>query len=652
VPRSAPLLVAAWLMAIPVVATAADESRFREVCGSCHFDGSAEGGLAIDALLTRVPADGIPDAANRDTWMRVLRAIRTEVMPPAEEPHPTEEHRRALIAFITRDVLRLEAGQADPGPSVPRRLNRSEYRHTIRDLTGLSIEAVNDLPADDTSYGFDTVGATLGLSPLLVERYLEVAQEVGAAVAATARGQAPEPHRHRRDEVLARVFPLGLAPATEADRGPHLRGTIAAVAERAFRGPVPPTTITRLVAIAEASVDVPGAGFEDAVAASLTAMLASPRFLFIAADHSGDRASGDPTPVPISDVALASRLSFFLWSSMPDDELRTLAEAGRLHDNLSQQVDRMLADPKADRFVADFVGQWLQTRDVETMPVDPRRIFRGRERFMAEQLFPPGVRHAMRRETEMVFARLVRDNLPATDLIAGRDTFLNESLARLYGVADVSGPEMRLVSLPDGSHRGGLLSHGSFLIVTSTPTRTSPVKRGKFILTNLLGTPAPPPPPNVPPLEEPMRRQEVRPTMRQLMEQHRADPLCAGCHARMDPLGLALESFDAIGRWRDDAESLDTSGSLITGEPFANAEELAALIAGPRRQDFHRCLAEKLLTYAIGRGLEYFDDPTVNTMVERMDRDGGGLGTLVHAVTESVPFRMRRPSLTAVEPIP
>jgi hypothetical protein len=280
-----------------------------------------------------------------------------------------------------------------------------------------------------------------------------------------------------------------------------------------------------------------------------------------------------------------------------------------------------------------------------------REILRSRDQFMAERIFSPRVRAAMRQETELLVARLLRDDRPATDLLVARETFLNSRLARFYGIPGVEGPEMRLVSLAPDSHRGGLLTHASFLAVTSNPTRTSPVKRGLFILENLLGTPTPPPPPDVPPLEA-AARSDRRPSMRELMELHRRDALCASCHERMDPLGLALEGYNALGQWRGhDADGLDTSGRLVTGETFADARELAEVIAGPRRRDFHRCLAEKLLTYALGRGLEYFDGPAVDTIVDEMERDGGGLRALVQAVCRSVPFRMMRPPQPA-EPSP
>lgn len=328
---------------------------------------------------------------------------------------------------------------------------------------------------------------------------------------------------------------------------------------------------------------------------------------------------------------------------MPDDDLFELAAAGKLRAELPRQVERMLRDRRSDAFVRNFVGQWLQTRDVEALPFDLRRVLGVKDRLAGDRIFSDDVRRAMRQETEMLFGHILREGLPATDLLVSRRTFLNEPLAQFYGVPDVKGKEMRLVALGDDVPRGGLLTHGSMLVVTSNPTRTSPVKRGLFILDNLLGTPAPPAPAGVPPLEEAAAALPKETTMRELMERHRQDTLCASCHARMDPLGLALERYNAVGQWRGDAAAaaIDTSGRLITGERFADVRELSMLIAGPRRRDFHRCLADKLLTYALGRGLEYFDGPAVDGILDQVDAVGR-LDAFVQAVVASVPFQMRR----------
>jgi hypothetical protein len=250
----------------------------------------------------------------------------------------------------------------------------------------------------------------------------------------------------------------------------------------------------------------------------------------------------------------------------------------------------------------------------------------------------------MREETEQLFAHLVAGNRPATDLLTADYTFLNETLARFYGIPGVEGGEMRKVALPPESpRRAGVLTHGSTLVVTSNPTRTSPVKRGLFILDNILGTPAPPAPPNVPPFDESRRRFSDL-TMREMMVAHREAPLCSSCHARMDPLGLALETFTAIGshRTEDRGKPIDTSGQLITGEKFQGIADLAQTLATSRRDDFFHCLTEKLLTYAIGRGLEYYDTVTVEKIVAALRKDGGAMRTLIHGVVESAPFQKRR----------
>jgi len=645
IPPAASLV--AWCLALAVIGAEAPESpsrpaAFRSACGSCHFDGAGAGGLAIDELLDRLSdRGGAATGSDHGDWLAVLRHLRSETMPPPDEPRISPADRQFLIDFVTVEAFGLDAARPDPGHVVLRRLNRSEYRHTIHDLTGLDIDADSDLPADDSGFGFDTIGETLGMSPMLVEKYLAAAERIGQALADTARGQADG----RYPDSIHRVFPLG-PPPPDADRlrrDRHLVDTVERLAERAFRRPADPPTSTRLVAIAQAAAEQPDGTFERGIAAALAAMLVSPRFLFRIEDAAGP-ASADATAVPLDEFALASRLSYFLWSSMPDEALLAAAREGTVSANLDRHVDRLIADPRCDRFIADFVGQWLQTRDVEARSADSSAIPQEPGQPPVATVFDQATRRALRRETELAVSRLLREDRPAVELLVGRETFLNASLARLYRIPDVEGAEMRLVSLDETGHRGGLLTHGSFLTVTSLPTRTSPVKRGLFILVNLLGTPVPPPPPNVPPLEAagPL---DGSPTMRQMLELHRRDSMCASCHARMDSLGLALEGYDAIGRWRGDAGfELDAPGRLPSGETFANVRDLAELIAGPRRRDFHRCLVEKLLTYALGRGLGYFDVPAVDTIVAEMELERGGFAAAVRAVCRSVPFRMRRPA--------
>ena len=609
-------------------------------CGECHGDGATEGDVAIDTLLagTSPHRPVMPSAPDHAAWVNLWRNLRAETMPPADEPQPSASERSTLLEFVSRDVLGVDPQRPDPGHVVLRRLNRVEYSNTVRDLTGIDEHLRDDLPADDTGYGFDTIGEVLSLSPLLLEKYLELAARVGDRVAVEAAARKGNDYPSN----LRRLFPSGPQPEDPAARPEHLRRTLRRLAERAFRRPVDEATVQRLVALTEGVMAEPGGSFDGGIAAAVTAVLAAPRFLFRVEDEAA--AAGPPgTALPIDEFALAARLSYFLWSTMPDDDLFKLASAQKLRAELPRQVERMLRDRRSDAFVRNFVGQWLQTRDVEALPFDVRRVLGVKEREEGERIFSGEVRRAMREETEMLFAHILREGLPATDLLVTRSTFLNEPLARYYGVPDVKGKEMRLVSLGDDIPRGGLLTHGSMLVLTSNPTRTSPVKRGLFILDNLLGTPAPPAPAGVPALDEAAATLPQEATMRQLMELHRGDGLCASCHARMDPLGLALERYNAVGQWRADqaAPKLDTSGRLVTGEPFADVRELSAVIAGPRRRDFHRCLAEELLTYARGRGLEDVDGPAGDSILEKV-RGDGRLDAFVQGVVASVPFQMSR----------
>jgi hypothetical protein len=373
---------------------------------------------------------------------------------------------------------------------------------------------------------------------------------------------------------------------------------------------------------------------------------------------------------------------------MPDDELFALADRGELRANLAEQVDRMLADERSNQFVRNFVGQWLQVRNIDSIPInafavlsrdeppDPeaearrerfrelrRKSFedltdaekaeldevreqfgRARDRFRQFEL-DRGLRVAMRRETELLFETIVREDRILIELLDSDYTFLNERLARHYGIEGVEGDEMRRVELPPDSPRGGILTQGTLLAVTSNPDRTSPVKRGLFILDNILGTPPAPPPPDIPSLEEAGKDLGGRiPSVREAMELHRSDPLCNSCHNRMDPLGLALEHFNALGMYREVERTgpIDSSGVLITGEPFRSVRDLKRILAQDRRQDFYRCLVEKMLTYALGRGLEYHDVHTVDTLADRLESDGGRASALILGIIESAPFQRRR----------
>ena len=427
-----------------------------------------------------------------------------------------------------------------------------------------------------------------------------------------------------------RIFLCRPGSGATADEETACAGEIlSTIARRAYRRPVTGDDVERLLTFYDRGRS--GGSFDTGIEMALRRLLVSPEFLF--------RVERDPAGVEagesyrVSDLELASRLSFFLWSSVPDAELLDVAERRELSvpEVFEAQVERMLADSRSEALVGNFAGQWLTLRNAAAVQPD-------------EDEFPDfgeGLRQAFRRETELLFGSVLREDRSTLDLLDADYTFVNERLAQHYGIPNVRGSHFRRVALDDEA-RGGLLGHGSILTVTSYANRTSPVNRGKWVLENILGTPPPPPPPDVPDLETAEGGQAL--SMREAMEQHRANPVCSSCHRLMDPLGLSLENFDAIGRWRDRSEtrgSIDATGELPDGTPFDGPGGLkAALLRHPDR--FVTTVTEKLLTYALGRGIEYYDAPAVRAIVRDAAGDGYRLSSLVKGVVRSAPFQMRR----------
>jgi mono/diheme cytochrome c family protein len=413
--------------------------------------------------------------------------------------------------------------------------------------------------------------------------------------------------------------------------GKHANGCarriVTDLARRAYRRPVTNEEITDLLGLISAAREA-GDSFEEGLCLSLQAMLVSPHFLFRLEKGRGVSASRQA----LGDHELASRLSYFLWSSMPDDELRRAADAGRLRDPnaLAAQVRRMLRDPKSKALVENFGGQWLELRKLESVKPD-------RTRFPD---FDEYLRLSMRRETELFFEHIVRDDRSILDFIDGDYTFLNERLAQFYGLTGVRGPEFRRVEL-DGTERGGVLTQASVLTVSSYATRTSPVLRGKWILENILNAPPPPAPPDVPNLDEAAVGSAA--SLRQQMEKHRTNPTCAACHARMDPLGFGLENFDAVGAWRtvDGKFPIDASGTLPDGRTFNGPRELRTIMKA-ERDVFAEGLTDKLLTYGLGRGLERYDRRTVRQIAKNVAAQDYRFSSLVLEIARSLPFQMRR----------
>jgi hypothetical protein len=443
---------------------------------------------------------------------------------------------------------------------------------------------------------------------------LEIAGPYGA--------RAPEETPSRRQIFVCR-------PASERDQDACARKILTTLARRAYRRPVSSVDVDELMTLY--ALGRKEGDFDTAVGRAIEGLLSMPAFLF--------RIEQDPTGAQpgrvyrVSDLELASRISYFLWKSFPDDELLDVAARGRLKDRavLAQQVSRMLKDPKSTRWMNDFVGQWLMIRNLQAQEPDPN-IFPD---------FDDNLREAMSRETELFFESQVRGDRSILDLLRADYTFLNERLADHYGVPNVYGNHFRRVQIGDPA-RQGLLGHASILTVTSYAHRTSVVLRGKWVLENLLGTPPPPPPPNVPPLKE--NERGAKPTsLRERMEEHRKNPVCASCHSRMDPIGFALENFDAIGKWRDQdaGAAIDAKSTLADGTKIDSPKAFREVLLGLGDQ-FTGTVVEKLLSYALGRAVDYYDMPTVRQLIRDGARDDYRWSALLLDVVSSTPFQMRR----------
>ena len=516
-----------------------------------------------------------------------------------------------------------QAADDDPAPR-ELRLPLKAGLHTIG-VTFVKDSTKNEATVDAASSQVDMDlrldGVRLQQFPLPQRGNLrEVAKvTIGGPYNVTGRGESPS---------RARIFVC--RPATARDETPCARTILTTLVHRAFRRPVTPADVTPLLAFYERGRH-PG-DFDAGIEQALKALLVAPEFLF-RIEHDPAGAAGSVHRV--SDVELASRLSFFLWSSIPDDRLLDLAEHGRLSDpaTLQQQVQRMLDDPRSQALVTNFGGQWLYLRNIATVRPDPD-IFR----------FDVALREALQNETTLLFDSILREDRSVLDLLRADYTFVNERLAQHYGIPRIYGSQFRRVTVTDPNRRG-VLGQGSVLTVTSYPNRTSVVQRGKWVLENLLGMPPPPPPANVPSLTP--HGEDGKPlSMREQMQLHRSNPVCSACHVRMDPIGFALENYDGVGKWRtEDAGSpIDASGALPDGTRFEGPAGLTRLLLDRYRDQFVRTAAEKLLTYALGRGLESYDQPSVRAIAREAAPEDYRMSSLIAAVVRSTPFQMRRAS--------
>jgi mono/diheme cytochrome c family protein len=722
-------------------ASASSEAAFlNQYCIGCHNQRAKIAGLALDTLdIAKVgPA--------AETWEKVVKKIRTGMMPPSGAKRP---ERAALDRFAVALESRLDRA-ADPSAALVtpalHRLNRTEYANAIRDLLALDINVNTLLPADGSSQGFDNLAEALAVSPSLIQGYVSAAMKISRlavgdrTLAPSQTTFAPPPglaqDRHidglplgtRGGVVFHHTFPLdaeyefalggrgggpggldltldgaplrvenprgfrvkvsagphaiGLAlvdrqrgagvdeiysdfrtnatfrtpggvptlvvtgpfnatgagdtpsrraifscrPTRAADETGCARTILTTLARRAYRGPVSAAEVNTLLDFYREGRKT--GDFENGIQQALARILVAPRFVYRIEEEPAAVASGQI--YRISDVELASRLSFFLWSSIPDDELREVAIKGRLRDpqTLAQQVQRMLGDARADALVENFAGQWLYLRELENVQTEAKD-------------FDENLRRAFRRETEMIFDTIVREDRSLIDLLNADYTFVDERLARHYGIPNVKGSYFRRVALAADSPRRGLLGQGSILTVTSTATRTSPVSRGKWVLENLLGTPAPVPPPGV---ETNLGGAEAAKSssLRERLEAHRASPTCASCHRIMDPMGFALENFDSIGQWRefDGPSRIDSKGQLADGTPVNGPADLRDAVLS-RSDAFMTTATEKLMTYALGRPVHDYDMPAVRAIVRRAAANNHRFSSLIMGIIESDSFQKR-----------
>ncbi|MEP6756261.1 MAG: DUF1592 domain-containing protein [Chthonomonadales bacterium] len=544
-------------------------------------------------------------------------------------------------------TLAVESVVPEPGPNVLRRLTRYEYDRTLSALIGLEVKSSEDvgMPADTTSSHFDNLAVNLNVPPSLLEKYENQADHVLERLVGDEKGRVTEIGDHwaaqkSHDEIFLKKQLNGATTRDAADQILQRFATIA------YRRPVAANELEPMLRLFELG-QKRAMSFEKSVALSLKAIMLSPNFLFRMERDAPESPAGGVTPV--DDVALASRLSYFLWSSPPDAELMKVAESKHLGQpaEYEKQIIRMLADPKAKALTENFAGQWLQIRNL------PKA--RPSQEFFPT--FDSSLREAMYNETSMFFDNLRTANRPVLDLLESDYTFLNDNLAKHYGVAGVTGEKLRLVKLKPEDHRGGMLGMGSVLSMTSHTYRTSPTLRGKWILEVIFGTPPPPPPPGVSQIANEAGLAKKGTTFRELMVTHASQPACAGCHKFIDPMGFTLENYDAIGRWRTKQgdKPLDASGQLPTGEKLNGVDELKDLVV-KRKPQFVRNMAEQMLVYAIGRETISTDKPALDRIVKNYADDWYSFQRLVLEVANSAPFRYRHNSgpvqLVPVKKIP
>ena len=586
----------------------------KNFCLDCHDGETQKGEINLKAALGSEPL-----VKNLDLWKTVINRIENGDMPPKKNHQPSYSEKKALLKWLDREVVQFDYSSIDdPGYEQARRLTHIEFSNTLRDLLGLNMNLVEDFPIDlSGKSGFDNSANTLFLQPILMERYLGA---IDKAVEATI---PLEGNPTEKSPVLI-VWPNNKEEELEA-AGKIINRFLL----RAFRRPPTNREVNEVSAVYNRSREK-NEPFAIGIRRALGAALVSPVFLL-----KSEQVKETNESYQVDEFELASRLSYFLWASMPDDELFRMALEKRLAkpDEFARQIVRMLADSKADALGNVFAAQWLGFDAlgvrVRLDPID--------NPWCTDTLMT-----AMKQESAMGFTSLVRKNKPLSDLIQSKTTYVNEELAKFYKLKGVKGNEMRLVAHTD-KRRYGLFGQASVLAVTSSPYRTSPIRRGEWILDSLLGTPPPPPPPDAGELDEDIEENRKL-TFRQKLEMHSKNPRCYSCHREMDPLGFSLENYDWFGRWRSESRgrSIDSKGRLPSGTEFEGPIGLRDVIVGEKLDDLARQITRKMLSYALGRQLEYYDVPAVRKILKVFKEDNYRLQTLLREVCSSYPFKYRK----------
>lgn len=593
-------------------------------CGKCHGAEKKKGGIDFS-----IPLDGAAVLEQRKLWKKTFDQIDVLAMPPEKEPALDAREREQLLAWTRAAASWVDPARAsgrDPGPAPLRRLSRTEYALTVRDLTGLDFDAAQAVGMAEEETGaqpFESRAEGLTVSLTHVERYFLAADQILERLFAGRPGSKTS----KKDSAQAYAGVFCAVPGPDLSEEDAAREILSRFLRLAYRRPVRPEDLEAMLGVFRAARERRQL-FEEALRVALRTVLVSPGFLYRLEESK-------PSTHPVNDHELAVRLSYFLWSRMPDEELRSLADQGKLSDPaaVDGQVRRMLADPKARALTQSFAVPWMRLKQFN----------RARPSTDHFPTFTRQLRDAMLREATTFFDKLREDDRPVLDLLDADYTYLNEELARHYGIEGVKGKDFRRVALKPEDHRGGLLGMAAVLAMGAEPSRTSPTLRGKWVLEVLFGTPPPPPPANAGRLKSDDKKDKAPKTFREKMALHAKDPSCASCHSRIDPLGFALEQYDAIGTWRETVgdAAVDCSGRLPTGEQFRGATELKALLR-KKQEAFVRNLVEQMLSYALGRDLGDEDESAIQESKAYLEKNEYRFSALVIGVARSLPFRWRR----------